>query len=59
VDISKDLPDKELGLKYPCNWEYKIIADAKDDLRKSIDTLLKNRNYKFEFSKIYALITGI
>jgi len=48
VDISKDLLDKELGLKYPCNWEYKIITDAKDDLRKSIDTLLKNRNYKFE-----------
>ncbi len=51
VDISKDLPDKELGLKYPCNWEYKIITDAKDDLKQSIDTLLKNRNYKFEFSK--------
>lgn len=51
VDTSKDLLDKELGLEYPCNWEYKIITDSKDKLQKLIAELFGKRNYKFEFSK--------
>ena len=43
--------DKELGLSYPCNWEYKLIANSSDDLKNSIKELLGNRNYKFIFSK--------
>lgn len=43
--------DKELGLDYPCNWEYKLITDSSDDLKSSIKELLGNRNYKLTFSK--------
>ncbi len=51
VDILKDSLDKELGLEYPCRWEYKIITDSKDKLQNSIAKFFEKREYKFEFSK--------
>ncbi len=51
VESSQDQLDKELGLNYPCNWEYKIITDAKDKLKNSIKELFKKRNYNLIFSK--------
>ncbi len=51
MGTSKDLFDKELGLEYPCNWEYKIITNSKDKLQNSIAKLFGKRNYKFKFSK--------
>ncbi len=51
VEHTKDLLDKELGLKYPCKWEYKIITDAKDKLQDSISKLLQKYDYSFDFSK--------
>jgi len=51
VDTSNETLDKELGLEYPCNWEYKLITDSSDDLKDSIKELLGKRNYKLVFSK--------
>ena len=51
MDTSYERFDKELGLDYPCNWEYKLITDTKDDLKNSLKELLGNRNYKLIFSK--------
>ena len=51
MDTSYEKFDKELGLNYPCNWEYKLITDTKDDLKNSLKELLGNRNYKLIFSK--------
>ena len=51
MDTSNETLDKELGLNYPINWEYKLITDASDDLKNSIKELLGNRNYKLVFSK--------
>ena len=51
VDTSLENLNEELGLKYPCTWEYKLITDAKDELKKSILELLGDRNYKLIFSK--------
>jgi putative lipoic acid-binding regulatory protein len=51
VDTLSENLDKELGLNYPCNWEYKLITDSSDDLKSSIKELLGNRNYKLVFSK--------
>ncbi len=51
MDTSYERFDKELGLDYPCNWEYKLITDTKDDLKNSLKELLGNRNYKLFFSK--------
>ena len=51
MDTSDEKLDKELGLNYPCNWEYKLITDASDDLKNSIKELLGKRNYKLVFSK--------
>ncbi len=51
VDTLNENLDKELGLKYPCNWEYKLITDSSDNLKSSIKDLLGNRNYNLLFSK--------
>ncbi len=51
VDTSSENLDKELGLTYPTNWEYKLITDTTDDLKNSIKELLGSRNYKLTFSK--------
>ncbi len=51
VDTSLENLDKEVGLEYPCYWEYKIITNTKDELRKSIAELFGKRHYKLEFSK--------
>ena len=51
MDTSDEKLDKELGINYPINWEYKLITDVSDDLKKSIKELLGNRNYKLVFSK--------
>ncbi len=51
VENSKDQLDKELGLDYPCSWEYKIITDSKDQLKDSIKELFGNRSYNLTFSK--------
>ena len=51
VDTLNENLDKELGLKYPYNWEYKLITDSSDNLKSSIKDLLGNRNYNLLFSK--------
>lgn len=51
ADTSLENLDKELGLNYPCNWEYKVITDSSDNLKESIKELMGNRNYKLQFSK--------
>ena len=43
--------DKELALEYPLKWEYKIIADIKDDIKKVVKTLLGDRDYSLKNSK--------
>ncbi len=51
MDTSLENLNKELGLKYPCAWEYKLITDSKDELKKSVLELLGDRSYKLIFSK--------
>ncbi len=51
MDTSLENLDKELGLNYPCEWEYKLITDSSDDLKNSIKDLLGNRVYRLLFSK--------
>ncbi len=51
VENSLENLDKELGLDYPCKWEYKIITEHFDKLKEFINDLLKNREYNLTFSK--------
>ena len=43
--------DKELGLNYPCRWEYKIITSNSLELKKSLKEFFGDREYQLNFSK--------
>ncbi len=42
---------KEVKIKYPCNWNYKIITPKEEELRKEIKDLLEKRICKLKKGK--------
>ncbi len=44
------LNGKKLELSYPCSWSYKLIAIKKESLKKAIDDIIKDREYKLTHS---------
>ncbi len=42
---------KELKLDYPCNWQYKMIIDKNDDVKKIAKDVLKERIHTIKKSQ--------
>lgn len=41
----------ELQLDYPCHWEYKLVLDAKHDIRAIVTELLEERVHEIAKSQ--------
>lgn len=46
-----DLNSKKPVIKYPCEWEYKIICKNKDELEHTIKGILKEKTHQLTPSK--------
>jgi putative lipoic acid-binding regulatory protein len=42
---------KKPNIKYPCNWEYKIIGKSKEALEKIAAKLINDRDYDIKLSQ--------
>ncbi|MDR0408077.1 MAG: DUF493 domain-containing protein [Campylobacteraceae bacterium] len=49
--MSDDIKSKELILKYPCMWTYKLITARDTDIKKILLRILKSEQYFLEDSK--------
>lgn len=45
-----EINNKTPKINYPCNWEYKIIAQKNEDILKAVQDILKGKEYKLENS---------
>ncbi|MBE2984012.1 DUF493 domain-containing protein [Campylobacter sp. RM9344] len=46
-----DINNQKPTISYPVFWEYKVIFDAKDDVKKRVLDIVGNREHKLVFSK--------
>ncbi len=46
-----DIKSGEIVLKYPIEWEYKVIVEKNTDINELIKPILKERIYKIKSSK--------
>ncbi|MFV0481139.1 MAG: DUF493 domain-containing protein [Campylobacteraceae bacterium] len=46
-----DIKSSEVVLKYPCKWEYKVIALASVDIDEVLNPILKDRGFTCKASK--------
>lgn len=44
------LRSKKLELEYPCRWQFKLIGEDEFQLRKLVDEVLGERDYKLSLS---------
>ena len=51
MNILKDDDLDKLVLEYPCIWKYKIIAEAKADVKQIVSLVLKDKEYSLKTSK--------
>ncbi len=42
---------EKLEIEYPCSWEYKIIGDNEDSLRREVSKLFGDVDYNLDYSK--------
>lgn len=42
---------QELKLEYPCDWEYKVILEARHNIEKIAEELLDEREHKISKSQ--------
>lgn len=46
-----DIKSREIILKYPTEWEYKVVVEKNINIKDILDPILKDRIYKLKPSK--------